>query len=235
MANGYLPTREAELVTWSKTFGTYISANEVQVGLTIEQAGAYDALQSSFAAAYQTANDPATRSPANIESKNLAKNALVEETRQLVAIVQAFPGTTNTMRSAMGITVRDNEPTPVPVPVNPPQLDIVSVQGRTVKMRLRNAINGERRKPAGVQGATVLSYVGETIPGSLRDWTFEGNTTRLDVPVVFSESVPMGSKVWIAAFWYNRRAESGPASSPVAAHVGFGGMVEEIPNVEEAA
>lgn len=232
MSNSYLPNKDAELMAWALNFMSKISPSPEAFGLDEGQRTEYGTAYGAYASAYQVANDSATRTTASVQAKNSAKAALIKLTRELVDICQAWPEMTNDKRALLQITIRDNSSTPVPVPTQSPQLDVVSVQGRTVKVRLRNSENGERRKPAGVQGATIMSYVGPTIPSSLRDWTFEGNTTRVDLPVVFGESVPMGSKVWITAFWYNRRAESGPACSPVAAHVGFGGLVEEI---EEAA
>lgn len=232
MSNSYLPRKDAELLAWSQNYADVLAPDPTLYGLTMEQVGEYQTVQGDYALAYAAANHALTRTKASIETKNMAKAALVAETRKLVDICQAWPGMTNDKRAQLQITIRDSTPTPVPVPTVEPQLDVVSVQGRTVKIRLRDKVTGERKKPAGVQGAAVLSYVGESIPSSLRDWTFEGNTTRTDVPVVFGESVPMGSKVFIAAFWYNRRAESGPACSPVAAHVGFGALVEDV---QEAA
>lgn len=226
MPSTYLPTREAELVTWSNNFNTLVKANAVTYGLTAEQGTDYEAVHSAFVTAYQVANDPLTRSPANIETKNTAKKAMVELTRELVNIVQAFPGTTNTMRASLGITVKDVTPTPTPVPEFAPQLDVVSVHGRRMSIRLRDAQTGERKKPEGVTGATLVSYVGETIPDDMRLWHFEANTNRTDADIDFDPSVPMGAKVWVAAFWFNRRSESGPACAPVSAHVGFGALTE---------
>jgi len=143
---------------------------------------------------------------------------------------------TNTIRADLWITIPDKEYTPVPPPTQAPQLDIVSVVGRTLKLRLRDSVTGERKKPAGVQGATLVSYVGETIPSSIRDWSFEANTTRTDAELVFDDSIPMGTKVWVACFWYNRKGESGPACSPVSTHLGFGAMSQaEQDSQQEAA
>ncbi|MEM8495652.1 MAG: hypothetical protein AAF663_09735 [Planctomycetota bacterium] len=225
MAN-YLPNRESELVTWMTNFKTLIDAAPTDYGLTSTQASDYDALADAYLAAYQTANDPSTRTAPAIEAKDTAKAAVLAETRRLVRIAQAWPGMTNAKRSDLGITVPDTDPTPVPVPSEEPQLDVASVNGRRVSLRLREQSTGERRKPAGVAGATVLSYVGETIPASIRDWSFEGNTTRLDVDVVFADAVPQGAKVWVTAYWYNRKAESGPACPPVSTHIGFGTLSE---------
>jgi len=226
MPSTYLPSRESELVTWSNNFSALVQADAAAYGLNEGQTDAYSDAQIAFVDAYQVANDPTTRSPKNIETKNLAKQALVALTRELVKVCQAWPAMTNDKRVALGITVPDVDPTPVPVPEFAPQLDVVGVSGRTFSLRLRDSVTGERKKPEGVQGATVVSYVGETIPADMRQWHFEGITTRTNVDVEFGATVPMGAKVWLAAFWYNRRAESGPACAPLSAHVGFGAMTE---------
>ena len=147
---------------------------------------------------------------------------MIAETRKLVKIIQASPAINNDKRAALGITVPDTDPTPVPPPEDAPQLDIVSVEGRTVKLRLRDAATGKRKKPEGVATATVLSYVGEDIPADIRDWSFEGNDTRLDTEVAFGDEFTPATKVWLTAFWSNRRGESGPACAPVSTHLGFG-------------
>ncbi len=222
MGTNYLPTRESELRTWCSTFSQVVADDPAASGLGDAQSDEYAAAVSAFAAAYQLANKPATRSPGNIEIKNTKKDALLVLTRKLVKQAQASPVMTNDKRAALGITIPDVDPTPVPVPEVAPQLDVVSVAARTVKVRLRDAATGNRKKPAGVAGAAVLSYVGATVPADMRGWFFEGNTTRLDTEVEFSATVPTGSQVWLTAFWFNRRGESGPACPPMSTHVGFG-------------
>ncbi|MEO0963655.1 MAG: hypothetical protein AAFY08_00930 [Planctomycetota bacterium] len=217
-------------MTWITNFKNRLDDDATAYGLTSTQATAYGTLATAFLDAYQTAQEPTTRTPSSIEAKDTAKDAVLAETRALVRIAQAWPEMTNQKRSDLGITVPDPEPTPVPVPTEEPQLDVAAVNGRRLSLRLREQSTGERRKPTGVTGATVLSYVGETIPSSIRDWSFEGNTTRLDVDVVFEDSVPQGAKVWVTAYWYNRKAESGPACPPVSTHIGFGTLSE--PEVE---
>ncbi|MBB6428980.1 hypothetical protein [Algisphaera agarilytica] len=222
MSKPYLPARESELVTWTQGFASLIEANPTTYGLTADQATGYGALRAVFITAYDTANEQTTRSPANIEAKNTLKRQLIAETRKLVRIIQASPAINNDKRAALGITVPDTDPTPVPPPEDAPQLDIVSVEGRTVKLRLRNAATGKRKKPEGVATATVLSYVGEDIPADIRDWSFEGNDTRLDTEVEFGDEFTPATKVWLTAFWSNRRGESGPACAPISTHLGFG-------------
>jgi hypothetical protein len=214
----FLPRTDAGLLAWSLNFDNKITADPTIYGLTVGQATAYDSLHQAFAEAYNTANTPVTRTPPSIVAKRDAKRALVAEARKLAAIVQAFPGTSNTMRSELGLTVRDDEPTPVPPPSESPEIDIVSAVLRTVRVRMHNEKTlGRRGKPHGVQGATVLSYIGPVPPApeDIHLWKFEGNTTRTSFELQFPSSAPPGTTVWITAFWYNPRGESGPATPPV--------------------
>lgn len=221
----FLPSREADLVTWSTNFNTRVSVAPTNFGLTAAQATAYTALHEAFVAAYQAATDPGTNAHANIVIKNDAKQALIEDARELVRIIQAAPNVTNGQRAALGLNVRDVEPSPIPTPSEPPQLTIASTFGRTVTVRLRDVNNPDRRgKPDGVQGATVLSYVGETPPATMDEWTFERNTTRTTVDVEFPATVAPGAQVWLTAFWFNPRSDSGPACTPVSTNLQFGGL-----------
>ncbi len=218
----FLPKREADLMVWSGNFNTRISADPTIYGLTIEQAADYATLHTAFAAAYTTANEPMTRTPPAIQIKNDAMEALIEEVRSLVNIVQGHPGTTNGMRRDLGITVPDTEPTPVPPPEYAPGLDIVSTIGRTVHLRLYDSTNPERRgRPDGVDGATVLTYLGATPPApeDLDAWKFEGNLSRTATSITFPPTVDSGATAWFTAFWFNPRKQSGPAALPISTQI----------------
>lgn len=224
MATYYLPRTDSGILAWSSTFAAYISANEVQVGLTIEQAAAYDTAQTAYATAYAAVQDDVTRSPTNIVIKNERREALVTLTQQMVNIIQAYPGTTDDMRSAMGITIRDNTTTPKPVPATAPVIIIKEVDAWTVSLRLQDVNSTSRAKPKDVSGAAVFTYVGPTPPVDVADWKFEGNVTRTSTQVVFPSALEPGTTVWMTAMWFNPTAESGPAATPVSTKINWGGM-----------
>lgn len=213
MSRDYIPSQEARLVTWSTNLKLKTAADAVAYGLTVAMATAYGLKHDAFVAAYQLANDPETRSPSNIKGKDLAKATLIQAARQIARLVQASP-VTDQQREELGLPVRDAEPTPVGPPAQPPLVTLVSASGRTIRIRLQDPLAPTRRgKPAGVAGAAVFSFVGETPPPTLADWRFEGNTSRTTVDVAFPASVPNWSKVWIAARWFTARLQDGPASA----------------------
>lgn len=228
MATRFPPSREADLITSSANFDVKITATPTTFGLTAPQATAFHTTQQAFATAYTVAHDPLTRSPANIIAKDAAKAALLASYRQLAGIVQRFPGTTNFIRSELGLPLRHPEPTPIPVPSSAPLVAIKSVSGRTARCRLIDAANPTRRgKPAGTSGAAVFSFVGATAPANLADWTFEGNTGRTTIDIVFPTTVLAGATIWIIAYWFNPRKQAGPNSDPVSANLP-GGSVSAI-------
>ena len=220
MANAnFLPTRDADLVTWSTNFSALIVATPTAFGLTAAQASTYRGLHNAFVAAYNLAMSAATRTPAVIVTKDAAKNALKANARQLAGIIQKCPTVTNTQRSQLGLTVKAS-PSPIPPPSDAPGLDIVSTTGNTVRLRLHDSTNSTRRgKPAGVTGAAVFSFVGAAAPTDQSGWTFQGNTSRTVTDVTFPGSTAPGAKVWFTAFWFNQKKQSGPACAPVGTNI----------------
>lgn len=224
LTTGFLPNRDAALLAWSLNFSTKISAGAVSYGLTTAQATAYAALHAAYGSAL-AACAPGERSKSLVATKNTARTALKTQARLLALLVQGTASVTNAQKLDLGLTVRQ-APSPVPPPAFAPALDIVSVNGRTVNIRLHDSTDASRRgKPAGVFGAAVFSFVGATPPDSTTEWTFEGNMGRTLVSVVFPDSVAAGAKVWLAAFWFNGSKESGPTCAPVSTNVQFGGLM----------
>jgi hypothetical protein len=217
------PTKENELLAFSSNFANLITATPTTFGLVAAQATAYAALHLAFSDAYATIITPAGNSKSNIAIKNQAKEALLYAPGgawQLVNIIQAFPGTTNAMRTDLGLRIPDTEMTPVPPPEVQPLLYIVSQLGRVIKLKLRDRSNEESRsKPPGVSGATVLYYVGDDEPTSTSNYIFSSNTSRTVFDVEIPQTVAAGSRVWFTAFWFNAKMESGPIATPVTVRV----------------
>ena len=76
----------------------------------------------------------------------------------------------------------------------------------------------------GVYGASLFSFVGTAAPSDIGQWKFEGNTGRTRRVVEFDNTVAAGARVWLTAFWFNGRKQSGPAATPVSTNVQGGGV-----------
>lgn len=219
----YLPTRESDLITWSNNFQGLIVSGFATYGLDMTQATDYTTAQSAFVSAHQVANNPDTRSPGNIGIKNTKKQALVTMTRQLVDICQASPVMDNDKRIALGITVRDNTPTPIPPPTEMPVLRVKEVIGRLLELSIRNK-EDQKQKPEGAHSAWLYSHVGPNPSPDLTQWMFRGESTRSDPTLDFDLSVEPGTEVWVTALWVSPTGKPGPACAPVQTYTNRDGL-----------
>ena len=222
----FIPGREPELVTWSTNFDQKINAAAVSYGLTVAQASAYTAKHTAWLSSYQAANNPDTRSPSKVIAKDSAKTALISEARMLARIVQATPTVTPEQKSDLGLTVRDVEPSPQPIPPFAPTVVALSSTGYTARVRMIDPNNPTKRgKPDFVDGIAVFSFVGDEAPTTEAAWKFEGNMTRTTVDVQFPSTTASGAKVWFTAFYFNEKKQSGPAATPVSINLPGGGAM----------
>ncbi len=218
---GFLPQTDAALLAWSLNFSTKVTATPTAYGLTAAQATAYQALHDAFASAL-AACDPAIRNKPAVATKNDARLALKDDARLLARLVQGTASVTDAQKLELGLNVRA-APSPIPAPSQAPGIDILGIAGRTVSIRLHGDAVLKRAKPPGCKGASVFSFAGgASAPTDPSVYKFEGNTTRTVFDVVVPDSVEPGTTVYITAMWWNERAESGPAATPVAVTVGYG-------------
>ncbi|HEV2295488.1 MAG TPA: hypothetical protein VGR35_16685 [Tepidisphaeraceae bacterium] len=174
---------------------------------------------------YDQTSNPGIRSRSLVSDKNIQKLALLKYGRELYQIVQASRTVPDNKKIELGVHVRDTEPTPRPRPATAPDIDLLSMIGRAMKVRLHDSTIEGRRKPAGVMGAAVFSYVGDQPPENTALWKFEANTTKTVFDIVFPETLAPGTKVWATAFWVNAKLQSGPPATPISALIQFGGMM----------
>ena len=223
MSTHYLPTREAELYNWGRNLQSLVAVSPAEWGLTGEEWIAYEPFAQAWEAAYVRAVEPTTRTRPTIEAKDVAKRAFLAQTRKIVRIMQASPVMTDAKRRQLAITVRDVDPTPVPVPTVSPTVVIEGVRGRGVSIRLIDAEDPTRRaRPAGVDGAMIYTFAGETPPTTIVGWESRGATGRTSATLQFDAGVPGGGKVWVTAAWFNRRLQTSPLATPQGTHLAGG-------------
>jgi hypothetical protein len=218
----YLPLREAELVDWMQNFSGKITAAPADVGLTEPQATDCADAIASFVTAYNIAIDPISRTTPTVRDKNTKKRNAIRSVRATVALCQAWPGMTDTIREQLQITVRDLEPTPIGPPEEMPKLTVFS-EGALITVQVRTQ-DDKKRKPVGVRSVWMYTFVGETPSTDLQQWRFEGGSTKADPQFILPGLLPAGTKVWVTAQWVNPTDQAGPACAPVFTHISYDGM-----------
>lgn len=226
MAQSYIPTREADLLSWSQNLYDKLTATPADYGLTAEQVVPFAAAQEAFKAAYAAAIDPATRTTPIIADKNTKKKAMIEDARLLVSVLQGWPEMTDQKRETLEIPVRDYDPTPIGPPTEMPVLRIAAVNGPVLDLELRQEDGENKRKPDGVRGVWIYTHVGDNPPAELTAWQFRGGSTKSNPQVVFDETVAPGTRVWVTAQWVSPTDRPGPACAPQQTRISYQGLSE---------
>lgn len=224
-----IPVKDVLLVEWSTNTNTRLTAAPATYGTTAAVALHYDGLHSSFLTAYENllaARAAGVRSRPLASIKDDAKRDLLAFARPLYKQIQANTAVTDAAKIELGVHVPDVEPSPQGVPSFAPKLFVEKVDGRLVTVRVADPADDTRKRmPAGCDGATILSFVGETAPTNPAVYKYEGSTSRVTVDILFPETVEPGTQVWLTAFFFNERKQNGPACTAVGAVINYGGTM----------
>jgi hypothetical protein len=222
MPRDFFPRREADILQWTAAFSARINAAPQDYSTTPEQADAYALAQRAFADAYRAAQDRGTNSSTAFAAKTAARVALEAATRLIVKRIGGTPTVTDEMRIALGLKPRrgGRRRRTVPAPETAPILRVLGVAGHAFTVRLEDAKSPARRgKARDAHGAMIFGFVGDDPPAGRDGWALRASTTRATAAVTFDAGLPPGTPVWLTAYWFNRRAERGPSSTPVLAHI----------------
>lgn len=228
MRTTYLPSTLSGFNDFCRDFSAEISKQPTEYGLTQTDAEDYAALQTAFETAYDVSLSPMTRTPHMVTTVRQLRGELTKLTRHLVDLCQASATMTDAKRRALGITIR-KAPSTVPVPQTYPLIEIRSQRSNTVKFDMRDVHvrSGRVRKPEGVKGAMVYTFLGNHAPAELSGWSLWGTESKTTCEITVPEDTPFGTTLWIAAAWLNTRLESGPLGDPASTRIG-GGVPQSV-------
>lgn len=219
MATDFIPSSDADLLAWSANFNTKLTAAPTSIGLVAGDATAYATLHTAYASALSAATNPSTRTSSTIATKDTARTSLVNKARDLVAIAQAYPGTTNTLRNDFGMTVRDAVPTPIGAPTSKPVVNVERILNAEHVLRIRDeATPTSNAKPDGAIGAEVWMKVGPGEPASIDECDYVGLATRVPYSVTL-DAADKGKDAFYIVRYINARGEAGPTSDQVSATI----------------
>ena len=167
----------AEFRTMMQNFSTLIGATPEAFGASPEQGLSLSGYFASFDAAYLLAADPITRTQGKIADRNAKRQILRDYARRLAKIIKAFPAITNEQLINLRLNVPRPAASSINRPLEAPVMEIVSVVGRTARIRLRGADTARRGKPDGVWAANIYSYTGSVPPSDVAAFKAEGEST----------------------------------------------------------
>lgn len=215
----FLPQSDSGFADWSANFESGIDTEFATYGLTTGQATAYTALDTAYQTALVTALNPVTRTPTTIQTKDAAKAAAMSNARVLAAIVNAFPATTNMMRTTLGLTPRADTITPTPTPTTKPVVIVVGYNPLGHVLQIRDASTPDSNaRPFGSVNAQVWGKVGPVAPTSIEDCKFLGVYTKRFLTLNFAPA-DAGKQMFYITRWANQTGQTGPTSDIIGATI----------------
>ena len=215
---GFIPKGRASFDEWALRFKEYVSANYAALGLTVTQkneiGNAVIASHDSFVDKQEKENIYRGAVEKDREDVKIAEQCLRKYSRH----IQGRPETTNTVREAIGITVRDKVPTPVGVPDIAPELWIDFSQRLQHKVHSGTNPQNENlnKKPKGVTAIELRKKVGEAPVGPDDMQTTAIMTSS---PAVIDLAGQAGETVYYVARYLNTKGQPGPWSEIESAEV----------------
>jgi hypothetical protein len=235
MARNFYFGADATMVSGSALFSAMINADASAFGLSDAQALAYGEIDAALQSAYQAWTNPSTRTPIARAHKDAIMKSMQRMASDLSAIIHATPTVTDAQLTSLGLLPRPRRKRRN-VPDIPPRVQVISVRGRVVKIRVcdRHSVSG-RSKPFGARGANVFSYVGEESPADPHAYHYECFASRTTTQITFPDKVPSGATVWLSARWLSARGETSIASAPISFTLTGGAISAAAPKALRAA
>ncbi len=116
---------------------------------------------------------------------------------------------TDALKLDAGLLVHDTQPSPIPMPTNPPAAIIETPNVLENLIRLSDSeFPHRRRRPRGVLGCDIVGFVGNTEPTDMNAFHSMGMATRMTHVVNF-DVANGGKTVWYRFRWIGTRGQVG--------------------------
>lgn len=214
-ARNYLPSTIDNKIIWLNNFLSYISNNSSQLNLTpTEVSEITDALNLALDA-YALSSVAETRTAATIADTNAKLNFAIAVARKYAQQFNNSPNTTDEMRAALQITIRDDGKTPIVAPLSYPVITVKAATplNHTLKFQDSEAIlTKSKAKPFGAVAMELRQHNGATAPASPEVAAYVGLITRSPFAIE-QDPADVGQTAHYYGRWITARGLTGPWSA----------------------
>ena len=223
MSEGYIPRPYGEFFSWQQNLLDYASSHLADLGLVAGDLTAVSALRGEWEQAFLDNQAKQAAAEAATQLKHDRRRDFEAAIRALVRKLQASPAVDDSERQALGITVRDTQPTPV----GPPTTRPVALVDTSQRLRHEIAFADEgtptrKAKPSGAMGAEIwraITAAGAAAPVDPSGYTFIALDTSTPYVLDFA-GADAGKTAHYILRWVNTRGQKGPWSETVSATIG---------------
>lgn len=219
MPADYIPKKQLELRTWALNFSTLITAAPGVYGLVAGDAVTIAAQYAAYNVALTAAIDPATRTPTNVADKDAARASMLAVLRPYAIQIRNNVGVSDENKIALGLTVVDRTPTPIPAPTTIPVISVSMQTALQMTMQSYDATTPtSKAKPFGAIAMQIARKTSATPIADPSALPIVDTVTTSPFTLNWS-GADQGLRAYIAARWITRKGLPGPWSAIVEAIV----------------
>lgn len=233
--SGYWPDTDAAILNWLNNASAVLTASPEVYGTDAIGATAFAAVASSYADAYATSQELATRTRTSVALKNEAKETARVAARNMASVAYGQPGITAAQLTEIGLTVKDRRPSPPPVMKYAPEATLMATGGNTARALAIDPLDPTRRaKPAGQQKVLFkyfLATPGQKPPESPQEWPMWETSGRTQRDFYFPQ-VTSQTTMYLSVCYVNSRGQQSPMSTPISVNLAGGGFMSSTTDVQ---
>ena len=208
----YIPRREVDLTYWLRSFSAQISANYGAYGLMPSEAADIARLAAQWSAAYTPVTSNASKTPAAVAAKNIARVTVLAQIRTYAQRIANCPGVSAGAKIGLKLNPRTSAPGPITAPNSFPALLFQQATPLAAVLRYRDSIEvSGKAKPYGVMQCQVFGAASDT-PVSDQDALALVATPTKSPFVLNFKGDQAGQQFYAAARWATRTGLVGPWS-----------------------
>lgn len=221
MTTPYIPPKDADFLAWLDNFDGLTSVNFAAYGLSGGQAATITTQRSNYDAAFAAATNPATRTPVTVATKDTTKATALATVRPLAQLIRNNPAVADADKVALGLTVADLNPSPIPPPTSFPMLDILRATPGVHWLQYRDSDTPtSKQKPFGAVGMELWQAVGIAPVVDPAAASYIGTVTKSPLSVNLN-AADAGKYATYFARWITRRGLTSTWSSPATLTIAF--------------
>jgi hypothetical protein len=195
-----IPTTENYYVEWSGNLIAVSILHKTELGLSEGKLTELQTLHNEVKALHELCQT-AAHTKLDMQAKNEKKKQLIHLEEVFIRNnLQNNDAMTDNLREALGISIHDTKPTPVPAPEGIPEIEIATPYPRTVQIKFRDEHAARWGKPEHVHGLECVWELMEEPPVKVGDLLHSDFATKNPLELVFEED-QRGKKVFFAARW----------------------------------
>jgi hypothetical protein len=219
MSDSFVPRDDANALIWMQAFSSGISSSSATYQLSASDAITIANAVQAFSDALALAEAPLTRTPGNVNAKDVARNAAESLCRQYALAIKVNNGISDQSKIDIGVRPPSTTREPIFCPQTSPLLNVAAATPGSHMVTYADSMDPNKKaKPFGAAALQLFVAIKDTATENVDEAKFLGLFTTTPVETEFTEADD-GKCATYFARWSGKRGDVGPWSLPISMRI----------------